>query len=125
MRVQCDKQPRLQPLTEFLDKHMADELHTVIERDAIIHNIVYKVSIPMTDDHWKLYSQVLSRCKQPLELHELLARGKNEFDHFSGLETPNVSLSLREAHRVLAYGTSIGMDLEQILAELVKINRRD
>ncbi|RMZ73899.1 carbohydrate-binding module family 35 [Pyrenophora seminiperda CCB06] len=77
--------PRLIPhdqelLFDFLDKYMAEELHTVVERDAVFPNLVYKVGIPMTDENWKKYNQVLTVFGFANGVHEMLAVGAEIFN---------------------------------------------
>ncbi|KAF7674341.1 hypothetical protein GT037_008107, partial [Alternaria burnsii] len=40
--------------------YMAESLHTVVEGDGILPNVVYTISIPMTDANWAKYKQLLA-----------------------------------------------------------------
>lgn len=102
---------------------MADKLHTVVECDPIIPGIVYMVSIPMTDEHWDMYNQVLARGGRALEVHQMLASGKNEFDRWSGSTDPLLTLQQRGAHTFLMSGASTGRSLEEGMVELVEAYR--
>ncbi|KAF1845587.1 uncharacterized protein K460DRAFT_430504 [Cucurbitaria berberidis CBS 394.84] len=123
IRRQCANTPGLDLLVKFIDKHMADGLQTVIEQDPIIPGVVYMVSLPMTEEHWQMYNQILSRCGHALGVHEMLATGKDGFDHWSGSASPHLTPEQREAYRVLVSGASAGLDLEEFMAELVKDQR--
>ncbi len=122
MRKECDKMLELKPLADFIDQHMAPQLHTVIERDSIIPNVIYMVSIPMTEEHWTMYNRFLAYFRFPLAFHQMLAGGRQDFDHIAGSNDPALPPTVKEANNMLTYGTISGMDLQAILRELVKAN---
>ncbi|KAI4949956.1 hypothetical protein J4E86_007911 [Alternaria arbusti] len=62
---------------------MADSLHTVVERDGILPNIVYKVSIPMTDAAWVSYNQVLATFGFANGVNDMLIAGSDNFDKYT------------------------------------------
>lgn len=123
IRAKCVDMPDLVLLANFIDTNMADKLHTVVERDPIIPCIIYMVSIPMTDEHWEMYNQVLSRCDRALQVHQMLAGGKDEFDHWSGSTDSRLTLQQRGAYTFLASGASTGRGLEESLVDLLEAYR--
>jgi hypothetical protein len=65
---------------EFLSVHMHESLHVVIERDEVIPSVVYRVKVPMTEQHWLDYNTILAQFKQACDLHNALCAGKEDFD---------------------------------------------
>jgi hypothetical protein len=70
-------------LFTFIDSYMSDSLHTVVERDGILPNVVHRVSIPMTDANWAKYSQLLAIFGFASGMHAMLAVGSDEFDNYT------------------------------------------
>lgn len=109
--------PGIDSLAKSLDKHMADELHTIIEQDPFIPGVIYIISIPMTDENWQTYNEVLNNHKRAAAVHQLLAVRNDKFDSYSGIErTP---FELREDYQVLERGIASGHNLESISARLI------
>ncbi|CAO2648752.1 Nn.00g097010.m01.CDS01 [Neocucurbitaria sp. VM-36] len=123
IRKLCTDTPGLDLLATFIDTHMADSLHTVVQRDAIIPSIVYMVTIPMTDEHWEMYNQVLCRCGRALEVHEMLSVGRDMFDQWSDPTAPPLNMAQRDAYMRLESGVATGQSLEEVLTELVQDHR--
>jgi hypothetical protein len=107
---------------EFLSVHMHESLHVVIERDEVIPSVVYRVKVPMTEQHWLDYNTILAQFKQACDLHNALCAGKEDFD------------SVTKVHRAEGLGGQDGqltwpqltvpdLTLEQMAAGLVKQNR--
>jgi hypothetical protein len=68
----------------WLDAHMHEELHKVAISDEMLPEVVYAVNVPMTDRDWKFYNDALAMCfPEALELHDALAPGKDNLDHFT------------------------------------------
>ncbi|KAF1836772.1 hypothetical protein BDW02DRAFT_614463 [Decorospora gaudefroyi] len=111
-------------LHEFIDSYMADSLHTVIERDATIPAIIYKSSIPMTDENWRKYNQLVAVFENARGMHEMIAKGSTDFDKYTYIVD---SVHAREEHtegwRVLADAVERGRDTQALLQELVQIWR--
>jgi hypothetical protein len=109
-------------LYNFIDSYMADSLHTVVERDTILPNIIYKVSIPMTEDHWTKYNQLLAVFGQAKGMHEMLAVGAAEFDRYTYIVDPrHTSEEHVEGWRALAQAGQRGMDMDALARELVQV----
>jgi hypothetical protein len=88
----------------------------VHDRDAMISSIVYSVRIPMVDQDFLNYSQALAHFKDARELHNLLARGKEELDYVTKVHV--------DATNQLTWPQLTVPDrtLEEMLAGLVKQN---
>jgi hypothetical protein len=107
-------------LDDFLAKYMAPSLHTIIEMDQTIPSIVYKISVPMTDENWAKYNQLLSVFAQAKGMHEMLAKGPDAFDHYTYQVEPDVTLGEHiEGWSVLSYAHEHGLDMETLSQELV------
>ncbi|KAH7391706.1 hypothetical protein BKA66DRAFT_568121 [Pyrenochaeta sp. MPI-SDFR-AT-0127] len=120
IRRQCIKSPNLDFILRFIDMYMAEELHSVVERDPIVPGIVYKVSIPMTNENWQIYNQVLARCDRALGVHEMLAVGRDQFDQWSGSTDREVPKDQQRAHNVALQSAVAELNLEELHAALVK-----
>jgi hypothetical protein len=109
-------------LYDFIDSFMADSLHTVVERDPIIPSIIYKVSIPMTDENWTKYNQVLSVFGHAKGVHQMLASGSGEFDKYTmHIDPVHTSEDHIEGWRVLASAKEREMNLESMAQELLLV----
>jgi hypothetical protein len=113
-------------LNDFLAKYMASSLHTIVEVDQTLPSIVYKISIPMTDENWAKYNQLLSVFGLANGMHGMLAGGAGEFDKYTYQVGECVT---REEHiegwRVLSYAATRGLDIEALSQELVGVWRGD
>jgi hypothetical protein len=110
-------------LGNWLDAKMPEGLQTVIERDAMIKEVVFVVVIPMTDGDWLNYNQVLPFFPDALDMHNILAQGKDELDkvtqdhrELAGLP----QLQRREPQLTYTQLTEPGLTLEEILSVMVK-----
>jgi hypothetical protein len=112
----CDSVPGMKELGDWLEAHMNKTWHKVHNRDAMIPSVVYSVKVPMLDQDWLNYNQALAYFKDARELHNLLARGREELDHIT--ET-HVDATNRLTWPQL---TVSDRSLEEMLAGLVKQN---
>jgi hypothetical protein len=111
-------------LVDFLAKYMAPSLHTIVEVDQTLPSIVYKISIPMTDEDWAKYNRLLTVFGQANGMHKMLTGGAGEFDKYTYQVEQGVT---REEHiegwRVLSYAAERGLDMEALSQELVGVWR--
>lgn len=107
-------------LYRFIDGHMADSLHTVVERDGILPNIVYKVSIPMTDAAWVSYNQVLATFGFANGVNDMLIAGSDNFDKYTYM-IDDVSAEHEQGWKVLASSSERNLDMTRLSQELVQI----
>lgn len=113
----------MKDLDNWLDAKMPEALHTVIERDAIIKKVVIIISIPMTNEDWLNYNQVLPFFPDALDMHNLLAQGKDEFDQVTQDHRELAGLpQLQRQEPQLTYPqlTEPSLTLEEMLAVMVK-----
>jgi hypothetical protein len=113
----------MKDLGNWLEAKMPKALQTVVERDAMIKEVVFIVSIPMLDEDWLNYNQVLPFFPDALDMHNLLALGKDELDkvtqdrrELAGLP----QLQRREPQLTYPQLTEPGLTLEEILSVMVK-----
>lgn len=104
----------------FIDGYMADSLHTVVERDGILPNIVYKVSIPMTDAAWVSYNQVLATFGFANGVNDMLIAGSDNFDKYTYM-IDDVSAEHEQGWKVLASSSERNLDMARLSQELVQI----
>jgi hypothetical protein len=96
----------------FIDSYMADSLHTVVERDRVLPNVVYKVSIPMTDANWVRYNQVLAISGFANGVHDMLAVGSDVFDQYTYVIN-RTSAEHAEGWKVLARSSERNLDIKR------------
>lgn len=108
-------------LYNFLDMYMADELHTVVERDSNLPNVVYKVSIPMTDSNWEKYNQVLKVFGFANGVHKMLATGAQSFDKYTYAIDENTDEEHVDAWKAILGARSGTLDAQQLAQELVHV----
>ncbi|KAE8866233.1 hypothetical protein PTNB29_03380 [Pyrenophora teres f. teres] len=107
-------------LYTFLDMHMADELHTVVDRDIHLPHVVYKVSIPMTDLNWAKYNQVLAVFGFPNAVHEMLAQGAQSFDHYTYVIDGTVDWAHAQAWAIMVSRLK-GVDIDRLANEIMEV----
>lgn len=99
---------------------MADSLHTVVERDGILPNVIYKVSIPMTDAAWVSYNQVLATFGFANGVNDMLIAGSDNFDEYTYM-IDDVSAEHEQGWKVLASSSERNLDMTRLSQELVQI----
>jgi hypothetical protein len=104
----------------FIDSYMADSLHTVVERDGVLPNVVYKVSIPMTDANWVRYNQVLAIFGFANGVHDMLAVSSDVFDQYTYVIN-GTSAEHVEGWKVLAGSSERNLDIKTLSQELVQV----
>ncbi|KAG9196651.1 hypothetical protein G6011_01772 [Alternaria panax] len=107
-------------LFSFIDSYMSDSLHTVVERDGILPNVVYRVSIPMTDANWAKYNQLLDVFGFARGMHAMLAVGSSEFDDYTYV-VDGTSAEHVEGWKVLASASERDLDMAILSQELVQV----
>jgi hypothetical protein len=84
VRLRCAEKrntiPAMKELGDWLDAHMPESLHEIVDVDQMLPNLVYSTKVPMNDEHWLNYNQALAYFDEARTLHDLLAKGKNDFD---------------------------------------------
>ncbi|KAA8623186.1 hypothetical protein PtrSN002B_009069 [Pyrenophora tritici-repentis] len=107
-------------LNIFLDSYMADNLHTVVERDICLPNVVYKIRIPMTDSNWKKYNEILAVFGFANAVHEMLAPGARSFDQYSYAIDETVDWAHAQAWAIMVTRLK-GVDTERLAGEIIKL----
>lgn len=108
-------------LHTFIDKYMGESLRTIVQRDVILPEIVYKISIPMTDTNWAKYKQLLSVFGFANGVHEMLAKGSDDFDKYTYMVDSETSKEHLEGWKVLASAGTRGIGMEMLSQELIRV----
>jgi hypothetical protein len=116
------RQDDREKLYNFIDSYMADSLQTVVERDGILPNVVYKVSIPMTDANWVKYNQLLTIFGFANGVHDMLAGGSDEFDKYTYV-VDGTGAEHVKGWKTLASSSERELDMETLSQELVQVWR--
>jgi hypothetical protein len=121
MRSQCIRNQASNPghaaLLAWLDAHMPEAIHHPAARDDLMPDLIYTVTVLMTDEDWRNYNNALEYFPLALELQNLLAAGKESLDQV----TYAMVNSEGNLTRPLLAGQ--GQGLEDILVVMVKKNR--
>ncbi|KAF2134111.1 hypothetical protein P153DRAFT_363102 [Dothidotthia symphoricarpi CBS 119687] len=107
IRSQCENNKILADVLRFLDDAMPVELQTPLSYDPILPEVVYSVSIPMTDKDWADYQQAVSVFPRVAAFSGTLAVGEVAFDQVTAVHPTAPMLAQ-------------GVELEDLLATLVK-----
>jgi hypothetical protein len=108
--------PGMKELGDWLEAHMNQNWHKVHHRDAMIPSVIYSVKVPMLDQDWLNYNQALAHFKDARELHNLLARGREELDQIT-------EIHVDAASRLTGPQLTVpNRSLEEMLVGLVKQN---
>ncbi len=116
------RQEDREKLNNFIDSYMADSLQTVVEHDGILPNVVYKVSIPMTDADWVKYNQLLTIFGFANGVDDMLAGGSDEFDNYTYV-VDGTGAEHVEGWKVLASASESDLDMAKLSQELVQVWR--
>jgi len=113
----------LKLLGEWLQEKMPRAFETVLDSDQIIPEVIISVSIPMTQEDWQNYNEVLPHFKDALDMHNALTCGSEEFDQVTKthVEIAGIDTYQRKepqlTHSLLAVPN---LSLEEVLAGMVK-----
>jgi hypothetical protein len=121
IRAQCvekrDTLPGMKELGDWLDAYMHEDLHQVVDVDAMLPEVIYTVKVPMLDETWLNYNQALAHFTNARNLHNILAVGKDDFE--------KVTMVHQDAtgHLTWPQLTKPGRTLEEMLTEMVNVYR--
>lgn len=101
-------------LHTFIDKYMGESLRTILQRNVILPEVVYRISIPMADTNWAKYNQVLSVFGFANGADEMLAKGSDGFDKYRYMVDGKTSNEYIEGWKVLASAGARGIGMEML-----------
>ncbi len=106
IRSQCVAKPHLLgPVLAWIDQFMDTGFQTPVYTDSVLSNVVYVVTIPMDDEHWRDWNKVLAVFPRAAAWHETL--------------TPNEPFDQVTAGHATAGLFVEGKPLRTLLADLV------
>ncbi|KAH5970564.1 hypothetical protein HBI85_075400 [Parastagonospora nodorum] len=113
----------LKLLGEWLQENMPRTFETVLDRDEVIPEVIISVSIPMTQEHWENYNQVLPHFKDALDMHNALTCGSDEFDQVTKAHVEIAGIDTykrKEPQLTRPLLMDPNLSLEEVLAGMVK-----
>lgn len=113
----------LKLLGEWLQEKMPQAFETVVDSDEVIPEVIISVSIPMTQENWQNYNEVLPHFKDALDMHNALTCGSDEFDQVTKTHVEIAGIGTYQ-HKEPQLTQSLlvipNLNLEEVLAGMVK-----